>query len=49
MHFNKIMQLPDALCALPKLRTLRLSFNKLYAIPEDIGQLKKLREIFLTG
>ena len=41
-----LVEFPLALCALPNLRTLGLSFNDFVEIPSDVSRLQQLRQFF---
>ena len=42
---NKILYLPDDICELRLLETLRLEKNNLKQLPSDIGNLRSLKEL----
>lgn len=44
-----LAEFPLAVCALPNLRGLRLSWNDFVAIPSEVSRLQQLRELFLNG
>lgn len=43
VSYNKLMHLPEEICELPHLHTLRLEHNCIGTLPESIGRLKNLQ------
>ena len=44
-----LVEFPLAVCALPNLRVLRLSYNDFVEIPSEVSRLQHLERIFLNG
>ena len=49
MLANQIRSLPDSICELSALRTLKVGHNKIRALPECIGDLRKLERLDLDA